>query len=80
MIFKKTAVQGNFILSNGNQILFKDSRYETKDEAEIAQLSAIYEVVGEDEAEIAPAEKDPVPVAIAQTGMKSSATITSVTK
>lgn len=80
MIFKKTAVQGNFILSNGNQILFKDSRYETEDENEIAQLSPIYEVAGKEEVEAAPAELDPVPAQQATTGMKSSVTIQAVTK
>jgi hypothetical protein len=78
MIFKKTAMQGNFILSNGNAIVFKDSHYETQDENEISQLSAIYESV--EKIAVTEAEADPKPASQAQVGMKSSVTIQAVTK
>ena len=79
MIFKKTAMQGNFILSNGNQILFKNSHYETQDDVEIAQLTPIYEVVTEQSAIEVPIDPKPI-AALAKTGMASSATLLANTK
>jgi hypothetical protein len=78
MIFKKSAMQGNFILSNGNQCLFKDSHYETQDENEISQLSAIYQIV--EKTEPAESELSPKPAEIAAVGMKSSASLAPITK
>ena len=42
MKFKKTALQGNFIFSNGTCATFSNGIYETEDEGEIAQLKAVY--------------------------------------
>lgn len=78
MIFKKSALQGNFIFSNGQPATFVDNYYETEDETEIAQLDRIYEKVSakapSEKAEVAPK------AAVAKTGMASSASVAAVTK
>ncbi len=78
MIFKKSAMQGNFIFSNGQPATFVDNYYETEDEAEIAQLDRIYEKVSA-KAPVAQAQSAPK-VAVAKTGMASSASVAAVTK
>lgn len=70
-IFKKQPVQGNFILSNGVQILFDASgHYETESEYEIESLTGTYEIVTEKQL----AEKPKAPV-IAKTGTISSTSL-----
>ena len=50
MIFKKTQMQGNYILSNGTQVLFDSKGYfETDDADVIAQIKSIYQEVPERE-------------------------------
>lgn len=52
MLFKKTPVQGNYILSNGEQVLFDSQGYfETEDENVISQIKPIYQEVKEREGE-----------------------------
>lgn len=75
MIFKKSAIQGNFILSSGEQILFVDNHFETEDENIISQLKPIYEAV-ESKPEVVEKPK----AAPALRGMASSASIAAVTK
>jgi hypothetical protein len=79
MIFKKSAMQGNFIFSNGQPATFVDNYYETEDEAEIAQLDRIYEKVSA-KAPVEKAEVSASKVAVAKTGMASSASVAAVTK
>ena len=57
-IFKKTQMQGNFILSNGTQVLFdKQGYFETDKEEIISQLAPIYEEVEKREEPVAEQEK-----------------------
>lgn len=75
-LFKKQPVQGNFILSNGVQILFDAlGYYETESEYEIESLSPVYEIVTEKQL----AEKPKAPV-IAKTGTISSASLAALAK
>ena len=79
-IFKKSAVQGNFVLTNGVQVLFDaDGFYETEDENECNQLGAVYEEV---KAKLQPEEKaEEAPVAVAaNVGAASSATLKALVK
>lgn len=77
-IFKKSGLQGNYILSNGVQVLFdKQGYYETDKEDVISQLAPVYEQVEKRE--------DPVvqekPKAVAsKTGAISSATLAATAK
>lgn len=73
-IFKKTPIQGNFILSNGQQALF-DAKgfFETEDEHIIEQLKSVYKEVKErEEAKPAKAAQSATP---GKTGMGTSATL-----
>lgn len=74
-LFKKFQLQGNFILTDGNQILFDaDGYYETEDEAEIAQLKPVYSQVKEREVKAA-AKVAPKAPASALAGIKTSGTV-----
>ena len=73
MIFKKTAMQGNYVLANGNLIIFKDGLYETESENEIEQLSPVY--AEEAIAETAPAETKTESEPAVTTGMRSSVSL-----
>ena len=78
-IFKKSAIQGNFILSNGTPIVFVANHYETEDENIIAQISPIYEQV-ESAPDAPAAKKQEAPAAPALKGMASSATLVTASK
>jgi len=83
MIFKKQAIQGGAVLSNGERIDFNAAGYyETGDQVIIDQLSPIYEVVAEkeEETESAPAKAPSAAIATAKAGMASSASIAANTK
>ena len=77
MIFKKTAMQGNYVLANGNLIIFKDGLYETESENEIEQLSPVYAEASAEEAiaETAPAETKTESEPAVTTGMRSSVSL-----
>lgn len=78
MIFKKTAMQGGAVLSNGQRVEFSAAGYyETEDESVISQLAPIYEEVAADDK---PVESKPAPVAIAKAGVVSSLTIQPIAK
>jgi len=85
-IFKKFALQDNFVFTNGQQAVFSsDGFYKTEDESEIAQLSPIYTQVEEaDMPKADPKEKLIVPAATGalavKTGMASSATLSAAVK
>jgi len=78
MIFRKTAMQGGACLADGTRIDFDSTgHYETKNEAVIAQLSPVYEIVSEK-----PAATKQIPAAqtAVKTGMASSASLAVITK
>lgn len=77
MIFKKQPLQGNFILANGEQVVFVDGYFETEDAGIISQLSGIYEVV--DKKEVSQKAKAPVEQPVVK-GIASSAALSAVTK
>ena len=77
MIFKKSAMQGNFIFSNGEQALFVNGYYETEDAVQISQLEKIYEKV-ESKPEAAQ-EKESAQPAVTK-GTASSATLAALTQ
>ena len=80
MIFKKQALQGGAILSNGERIDFdSNSLFETEDPGIIAQLAPIYEEFKEAE-KPAPIKQEAPGAKAVTTGMASSATIAPVTK
>jgi hypothetical protein len=82
MIFKKSAVQGGTVLSNGQRIDFdSNGLFETADQAIIEQLKSIY-AVADIKSEHKPiAAKQTAPGAKAVTfGMASSATLAQITK
>lgn len=76
MIFKKTALQGNFIFSNGEQALFVNGYFETEDAAQIAQLEKLYEKTDSKEAVEKEAPKEQPAVT---KGIASSTTIAALT-
>lgn len=77
-IFKKSVVQGNFVLASGVQVFFDAAGYyETENENEIEQLSAIYEQVEARKVEEVSEEVAPVAVKV---GTISSATLKSLAK
>ena len=77
-IFKKSAVQGSFIFSDGTQALFDaEGYYETEKEAEISQLAEVYEQV---EAREEVKQEAKPEVKTATVGAKSSATIAALAK
>ena len=79
MIFKKQALQGGAILSNGERIDFdSNSLFETEDPVIIAQLAPIYEEFKG--AAPAPVKAEAPGAKAVTTGMASSATIAPVTK
>lgn len=76
MKFKKTALQGNFIFSNGTLATFSNGIYETEDEGEIAQLKTIYAEASESDL----VTKETPKTAPTLTGKVSSASLAALAK